>query len=53
MPEIPHKGLKKHLKNPGKEGFFSVYLIHGEEMLYKSALNELLDDKIEFERVEE
>ena len=38
MPEINYKDLKKHLKK-----FVPVYLIYGEEMLYKAALNELLD----------
>ena len=38
MPEINYKDLKKHLKK-----FVPVYLIYGEEMLYKASLNELLD----------
>lgn len=38
MPEINYKDLKKHLKK-----IVPVYLIYGEEMLYKASLNELLD----------
>lgn len=41
MPEINYKALKKHLKE-----FVPVYLIYGEEMLYKASLNELLDAMI-------
>jgi len=41
MPEINYKDLKKHLKK-----FVPVYLIYGEEMLYKTSLNELLDAMI-------
>jgi len=38
MPEINYKDLKKYLKK-----FTPVYLIYGEEMLYKASLNDLLD----------
>jgi len=47
MPEIHYKELKAYLKKL-KEGrdtkqFAPVYLIHGEALLYKSALDTLLD----------
>ena len=45
MPEINHKLLKKYLKDlksdPAKE-FAAVYLLFGEELLVKSAFDELL-----------
>jgi DNA polymerase-3 subunit delta len=40
MPEIHYKALKEHL-NEGS--FVPVYLIYGEEFLYKSAFEALLD----------
>ena len=47
MPEIQYKDLKDYLKNLEEnqkaEGFASVYLIYGEPLLYKSALDNLLD----------
>jgi DNA polymerase-3 subunit delta len=41
MAEIPHKGLAAHLREAGTSGFSPVYLLHGEEVLYKAALDEL------------
>jgi DNA polymerase-3 subunit delta len=45
MPEINHKLLKKYLKDftgdPAKQ-FSPVYLIYGEELLVKTAFNDLL-----------
>jgi len=47
MPEIQYKDLKDYLKNLEEnqkaEDFASVYLIYGEPLLYKSALDNLLD----------
>jgi DNA polymerase III subunit delta len=47
MPEIQYKDLNGYLKsleeNEKAEGFTPVYLIHGEALLYKSALETLLD----------
>jgi DNA polymerase-3 subunit delta len=43
MPEINYKDLKSHIKNAAKEGFPPLYLICGEEMLCKTALEELID----------
>ena len=47
MPEIQYKNLKDYLKNLSEnqkaEGFAPVYLIYGEALLYKSALDNLLD----------
>ncbi len=43
MPIIRYNDLKKHLKAPGNNPFAPVYLIYGEEMLTKSAFDELLD----------
>ncbi len=44
--EISYKALKNYLKDLGKKqlsgGFAPVYLIYGEELLYKTALEELL-----------
>lgn len=46
MPEINHKLLKKYLKDltgdPAKQ-FSPVYLIYGEELLVKTAYNDLLE----------
>ena len=39
MAEIPHKGLEAHLRDAPKSGFSPVYLLHGEEVLYKTALD--------------
>jgi len=41
MPETTYKELNKYLHQPSK--FYPVCLIYGEEMLYKSALNSILD----------
>ncbi len=43
MPEINYKELKNYLKDHDKKLFASVYLIYGEELLYKTAFEELLD----------
>jgi len=43
MPEIYYKDLKNHIKNAAKDGFSNLYLICGEELLCKTALDELLD----------
>ncbi len=47
MPEINYKELKNYLKDlekqPEKVGFARVYLIYGEELLYKEASEALLD----------
>ncbi len=47
MPEIDYKTLKDYLKDLDKDkggyGFAPVYLIYGEEMLYRTALEVLLD----------
>jgi DNA polymerase III subunit delta len=42
MSEIQYKDLKKHIQSAEKEGFSGLYLICGEEMLCKTALEELL-----------
>lgn len=50
MPEIHHKALKTHLdkirEGRDTQKFAPVYLIHGEALLYKSALEALLDAMI-------
>ncbi len=43
MSEIQYKDLKSHINSAAKEGFSHLYLICGEEMLCKTALDELLD----------
>ena len=43
MPEINYKELKNYLKDHGKEPFAPVCLIYGEDLLYKTAFEELLD----------
>ncbi len=43
MSEINYKELDAYLKGKGKEAFSPVYLIHGEEVLCKTAFNTLLD----------
>jgi DNA polymerase-3 subunit delta len=47
MPEIHYKALKSYLKDLKEDrknkGFAHVYLIYGEELLYKTAFEELLD----------
>jgi DNA polymerase-3 subunit delta len=46
MPEIQYNSLKKHLdtlkKDKGDNGVAPVYLIYGEELLYKNAVEALL-----------
>lgn len=43
MPEISYKDLKKSLKGAEKEALPQVWLIHGEEFLYKNALETVID----------
>ena len=43
MSVINYKELKKYLKDINKDGFAPVYLIYGEELLYKTALEKLLN----------
>lgn len=45
MPEIAIKALKAHLTSASStgSGFAPVYLLHGDEYLYKKALDELLN----------
>ena len=43
MPEIHYKTLGAYLKKSQGEYFFPVYLIFGEEALFKAAFNTLLD----------
>ncbi|MGB5157657.1 DNA polymerase III subunit delta [Desulfobacterium sp. N47] len=43
MPEINYKELNNHIKDANQNGFSQVYLIHGEELLYKTAFEELLN----------
>ena len=43
MPEINYKELNSHIKSAEKEGFSRLYLIHGEELMCKTALEELLN----------
>ena len=43
MTEINYKEFKDYLKKSDKGGFAHVYLIFGEELLYKTVFEELLD----------
>ncbi len=43
MTEINYKEVKDYLKKSDKNGFAHVYLIFGEELLYKTVFEELLD----------
>lgn len=43
MPEIKHTELNAYLKNLKKNTIAPVYLIYGEEFLYKKAFEELLN----------
>jgi DNA polymerase-3 subunit delta len=43
MPEINYKSLNKHLDEGKSKAFAPVYLIYGEELLCKNALNALVD----------
>ena len=43
MPDINYKALEEYLKEPQGRDFFPVYLIFGEESLFKTAFNTLLD----------
>ena len=42
MPVIKYSELKKYLNETSVKGFGQVYLIFGEEVLYKNTLNELV-----------
>ncbi|MBL0700140.1 MAG: hypothetical protein JJV92_04595, partial [Desulfosarcina sp.] len=42
MPVIKYSELKKYLKETSVKGLEQVYLIFGEEVLYKNILNELV-----------
>ncbi|MDQ1330256.1 MAG: hypothetical protein QG578_519, partial [Thermodesulfobacteriota bacterium] len=42
MTEINYKELSSHIKSAEKEGFSRLYLIHGEELMCKTALEDLL-----------
>ncbi|CAN2040340.1 DNA polymerase III subunit delta [Candidatus Magnetomoraceae bacterium gMMP-15] len=46
MSEINYKALSAHLKDIKKDEFPPVYLIYGDEFLYKTALKELIDAMI-------
>jgi len=46
MTEINYKEFRDYLKKPDKDGFAPVYLIFGEELLYKTVFEELLDELI-------
>ncbi|MBW2011004.1 MAG: hypothetical protein JRG68_00380 [Deltaproteobacteria bacterium] len=43
MPEINYKDLKNYLNDQQNEPFSPVYLVYGEEYLYKRVFEELLD----------
>ncbi|MDP3283417.1 MAG: hypothetical protein Q8M56_03205, partial [Desulfobacterales bacterium] len=43
MPEINYKELNGHIRSAEKEGFSRLYLIHGEELMCKTAFEELLN----------
>ena len=43
MPEINYKALEEYLKEPQGKDFFPVYLFFGEESLFKTAFDTLLD----------
>lgn len=45
MPELPYRQLTSYLNTlkQGKCGIASVYLLHGDDLLWKTALNDLLD----------
>ncbi len=43
MPELEYKDLKSYLKGLKKDEALPVYLIHGEEFLYKTACDDLLN----------
>lgn len=59
MPEIEYKAAKAYLQNLKKENVLPVYLIHGEEYLYKTVFDDLLsilvpgsEKKFNYEQVE-
>lgn len=43
MPDIAYQNLKQYLEELRKGAPFSVYLIYGEEYLYRSAYKQILD----------
>lgn len=43
MPEIDYKELTNHIKDANKCGFHQIYLVFGEELLCKTAFEELLN----------
>ncbi len=46
MPTINYKELKKYIKDKKEDQFDPVFLIYGEELLYKEALEELLESMV-------
>ncbi len=46
MTEINYKEFKDYLQKLDKDGFAPVYLIYGEELIYKTVFDELLDQLI-------
>lgn len=46
MTEINYKEFKNYLQKLDKNGFASMYLIYGEELIYETVLKELLDQLI-------
>ena len=46
MTEINYKEFKDYLRKSDKGGFAPVYLIFGEELLYKTVFEELLDELV-------
>ena len=46
MTVINYKEFKDYLKKPDKDGFAPVYLIFGEELLYKTVFEKLLDELV-------
>jgi len=43
MPEINYRELTNYLKDRKTGDFAPVYLIYGQELLYKNSLDSLLD----------
>lgn len=43
MPEINYKEINGHIRSAEKEGFSGLYLIHGEELMCRNALEELVN----------
>ena len=46
MAEMNYRDFEAYLNSQPKEGFKAVYLIHGEEYLYKSAFDALLNQLV-------